>query len=253
MLRDELIDAVAALPPPWLGHYFDALDSTQDQARAAVQRGAPGQSLFVTDFQRAGRGRQGRSWLAEPGVGLLVSVVFREAVAMPTPGRWTSLASVSLVEAIETVVPGLRPAIKWPNDILIDGRKVAGILAESTWDGAQLVVVVGVGVNVRTAAAELAPLEGRATSLRVAGGHDVDRGALLAAFVERMTYWLTRPRAILHRTWEGRLWGRGQRLRLSDLGSESEVVVLGADADGALRVRLADGSERRTTTGELIM
>jgi BirA family biotin operon repressor/biotin-[acetyl-CoA-carboxylase] ligase len=253
MPTDGLADAVAALPPPWLGHYFEALDSTQDEARAAARRGAPGQSLFVADFQRAGRGRQGRSWLAGPGVALMVSVVFREAAATPVPWRWTSLASVSLVEAIEAVVPPLQPAIKWPNDILIDGRKVAGILAESTWDGAQLVVVVGVGVNVRTAAAELAPLEGRATSLRVAAGRDVARGVLLAAFVERMTYWLARPREVLHDTWEGRLWGRGQRLRMSDLGLQSEVVVLGADADGALRVRLADGSERRTTTGELIM
>src|SRR6476661_8487902 len=74
------------------------------------------------------------------------------------PARWTNLASVALVEAIEEIQPELQPAIKWPNDILLDDRKVAGILAETTWDGEQLCVVVGVGVNVKTTAAELSSI-----------------------------------------------------------------------------------------------
>jgi hypothetical protein len=68
-----------------------------------------------------------------------------------------------------------------------------------------------------------------------------------------MTSWLDRPWPALHRVWEGRLWGRGQRLRLLDLGQTEDVVVLGTEADGSLRVRLADGSERTTTTGELLL
>lgn len=253
MPSDGLAAAVAALPVPWQGHYFDAVDSTQDEARAAARQGAAARSIFVADYQRAGRGRQGRTWLASPGVGLLASVVFRDAGPKPVPWRWTSLASVSLVEAIGDVVPALRPAIKWPNDVLLEDRKVAGILAESTWDGQQLLAVVGVGVNVRSAAGDLALVPGLAISLSVAAGHDVDRGDVLRAFVARMDYWLSRPAAELHEVWEGRLWGRGQRLRMVDVGGEEEVVVLGAAADGSLRVRLADGSERLTTTGELIV
>ena len=137
--------------------------------------------------------------------------------------------------------------------MLLNDRKVAGILAETSWDGVELVAIVGVGVNVRTAPADLAPVGGAATSLRVASGQDVDRGRLLHAFVRRMDAWLARPPEDRHAAWQARLWGRGQRLRLLDLGRDEEVVVLGADPDGSLRVRLPDGTERRTTTGELIL
>jgi BirA family transcriptional regulator, biotin operon repressor / biotin---[acetyl-CoA-carboxylase] ligase len=250
MARDPLAAAVAALPAGWYGQYFEVLDSTQDVARAAARHGAPSQSIFVADYQRAGRGRQGRSWLASPGVALMVSVVFRDETSPPVPRRWTSLASVALVEAIEELMPDVKAAIKWPNDVLLSDRKVAGILAETSSDGLHLVAVVGVGVNVNTESAELTPLH--ATSLRQVGGHDVDRGELLLAFLRRMDYWRERPSMELHEVWEARLWGRGQTLRLLDLGRIAEVVVLGAEPDGSLRVRLPDGTIHRTTTGELI-
>jgi BirA family biotin operon repressor/biotin-[acetyl-CoA-carboxylase] ligase len=250
--RDELGAAVEALPRAWRAHYFAALDSTQNEARAASRHGAPHRSIFVADYQRAGRGRQGRAWLATPGVALMLSVVFRETVAAPIPWRWTSLASVALAEAIEDVLPDLHPAIKWPNDVLLDDRKVAGILAETSWAGRELVSVVGVGVNVTTEPADLLEVSGAATSLRVASGQHVDRGRLLHAFVRQIDAWLERPASDLHPAWHARLWGRGQRLRLVDLDRDEEVVVRGAESDGSLRVRLPDGTERVTTTGELI-
>jgi BirA family biotin operon repressor/biotin-[acetyl-CoA-carboxylase] ligase len=178
----------------------------------------------------------------------MLSLVFRDAAS--TPLRWTTLASVALVEAILDLEPDLEPAIKWPNDVVLNDRKVAGVLAETTWDGVQLVAIVGMGVNVNTGTPDLLPM---ATSLRLACGHPVDRGQLLHAFVRHLEIWLARPAAQLHEAWQSRLWGRGQRLRLVDLGREEEVVVLGADLDGSLRVRLPDGTERTTTTGELIL
>src|SRR5438552_910316 len=132
MPRDGLVEALQLLPGQWLGRYFDATDSTQDDARAAARLGAPSQSIFVADYQRRGRGRQGRSWLARPGSALMLSVVFRETSATPSPWHWTSLASVALVEAIHECAPDLEPAIKWPNDVLLHERKVAGVLAETT-------------------------------------------------------------------------------------------------------------------------
>jgi BirA family transcriptional regulator, biotin operon repressor / biotin---[acetyl-CoA-carboxylase] ligase len=253
MADDELAAGVAALPRHWQAHYFDVVDSTQDEARAASRSGAPHRSTFVADYQRAGRGRQGRTWLATPGVALMLSIVFRDPAPTPVPWRWTSLASVALADAIEAVVPALHPAIKWPNDVLLDDRKVAGILAETTWDSLRLVAIVGVGVNVRNAPAELATLGAPATSVHLASGQDVDRAKLLHAFVQCLDAWLDRPPADLQAAWQARLWGRGQRLRLADLGLDEEVIVLGADPDGSLRVRLPDGTERRTTTGELIL
>jgi BirA family biotin operon repressor/biotin-[acetyl-CoA-carboxylase] ligase len=255
MASDGLVEALHNLPGYWQGHYFAATDSTQDDARAASRVGAPSRSIFVADYQRAGRGRQGRTWLAGPGEALLLSAVFRENLPVPTPWRWTSVASVALVAAIQEVLPDLGPAlaIKWPNDVLLNDRKVAGVLAETMSDGQQLVAIVGVGVNVNADEAELAGvIGGTAISLRIAVGRPVDRGQLLLTFVQRIDSWLERPRAELHAAWVARLWGRGQRVRLLDLGRDEEVVVLGADLDGSLLVRLADGTERRTTTGELI-
>jgi BirA family biotin operon repressor/biotin-[acetyl-CoA-carboxylase] ligase len=251
MPGDGLAAAVEALPRHWHAHYFEAVESTQDEARAAARLGAGHRSIFVADFQRAGRGRRGRSWLAAPGTALMLSIVFRDMASAPVPWRWTILASVALAEAIAEVAPNLRPSIKWPNDVLLEGQKTAGILAETSWDGVQLVAIVGVGVNVHAHPAELARIGPAVTSLRAAGGRAVDRGQLLLGFVDRLDAWLARPSAELLAAWQARLWGRGQRLRLVDLGREEEVVVLGAESNGALRVRLADGTERLTTTGEL--
>lgn len=253
MLNDGLAAAVAAVPAGWSGRYFDAIGSTQDEARAAALQGAPSRSIFVANYQQAGRGRRGRLWQAAPGVALTLSVLLRDTAATPVPWRWTSLASVALVDAIRALAPELQPAIKWPNDVVLDGRKLAGILAENSWDGVQLLAIVGIGVNVRTEAAELRSLGRNATSLRAATGRDIDRGDLLIALMRRMEYWLEQPPSMLHAVWEAGLWGRDQRLRLVDLDCEAEVIVLGAEPDGALRVRMADGSERRTTTGELII
>jgi BirA family biotin operon repressor/biotin-[acetyl-CoA-carboxylase] ligase len=252
MPTDALGVAVARLPPGWHAHYFEAVDSTQDEARLAARRGAPNRSLFVADFQRAGRGRRGRSWLAPPGAALLLSMLFRETNPAPSPFRWTSLASVALAESIEHLLK-LHPAIKWPNDLMLKDRKLAGILAETSWDGQQLVAIVGVGVNVNTPAADLGAIPGAATSLSLECGHQVDRGKLLRELLRAVAHWLERPAAEVHAAWESRLWARGQRLRLLDLGDEQEVVVLGAKADGSLRVRMASGEERTTTTGELII
>ncbi|HEX8968787.1 MAG TPA: biotin--[acetyl-CoA-carboxylase] ligase [Chloroflexota bacterium] len=248
---DQLASAVAALPAAWRGRYAAVVVSTQDEARLAALAGAPGRSLFVADYQRAGRGRQGRTWEAEPGTSLLLSMLFREVSATATPLRWTSLTSLSLVEAIECVAPGVNPAIKWPNDVMLDDRKVAGVLAETIWNGRELQVIVGMGVNVNARAEDLESVP-RATSLSIASGRSVDRGLLLSALVERVDHWADRPPAEVHAAWRARLWGRGQSLRLVDMGHEERAVVLGVDADGALLVRLADGSQRRSTTGELL-
>src|SRR5438876_8870081 len=206
MARDGLAQALQALPPGWYGQFFDMVDSTQDEARAAARLGAPNRSIFVADYQRAGRGRQGRSWLAGPGTALMISIVFSERAEQLIPWRWTSLASVALAEAILELLPDLTPAIKWPNDVLLDDRKVAGILAETSSDGEQLVAVVVIGVNVNSTSADLAHVGVAATSLRIAAGRPVERGELLLTLLRRIDHWFARPWAELHAAWQARLW-----------------------------------------------
>jgi len=242
MPGDSLAAAVGSLPGPWVGHYFDTIDSTQDAARLAAREGARGRSLFVADYQRAGRGRHARTWLAEPGTALLMSILFRETSAEARPWRFTSLAVTALRDSIADFVPTERLAIKWPNDLMLDDRKVAGVLAETTWNGHDLQAIVGVGVNV-SASPDL---------LGVTHLGEIDRGNLLLRFVSRLDHWLARPDDCLRSAWQASLWRRGQRLRLLDLGREEDVTVIGASVDGTLQVRLADGTERYTTTGELL-
>src|SRR5262249_1529895 len=106
MLDDSLREVVAGLPPGWTGHFDERVGSTQDVAR---QADAPNRSIFVANEQTAGRGRHRRQWLASPGSGLMLSIVFRETGPDPVPWRYTCLVSLSLVEAIERVAPTLQP------------------------------------------------------------------------------------------------------------------------------------------------
>jgi BirA family transcriptional regulator, biotin operon repressor / biotin---[acetyl-CoA-carboxylase] ligase len=247
MAGDSLASALLRLPKPWHGFWFDTVESTQDTARAAASRGAADRSLFVADYQRAGRGRQGRTWLARPGGALLMSVVFRERSTAARPWRFTSLTSLSVLEAVEPLITRGSLAIKWPNDLMLDDRKVAGILAETSWDGRDLVAIVGVGLNV-TESPDLAT----ATTLARFADGPLDRGDVLLRIVDRFERWLTQPDARLHATWLAHVWRRGQRLHLLDLDRDEEVIVLDVLNDGSLEVQLQDGTRVISTTGELL-
>ncbi len=136
---------------------------------------------------------------------------------------------------------------------MVGGHKLAGVLAESSSDGVESALIVGVGVNVHSSARDLADLASPATSVWLASNVHLDRGVLLRELLKNVDRWLQRPEAELRGAWQARLWGRGQRVRLADVDVDEEVVILGADFDGALRVRRADGRELSTTTGELIL
>jgi BirA family transcriptional regulator, biotin operon repressor / biotin---[acetyl-CoA-carboxylase] ligase len=239
------------LPPRWRVLHEPSVSSTNDLAREAARRGWPDRSIFVADYQTEGRGRHGRSWTAPPRSGLLMSVLLRGGDAPPQ--AYTTLASVALCEAIERLT-ALEPAVKWPNDVMLSDRKVAGILAEAT-DGAERTVVIGIGANVSLDEETLADLP-NATSLSAETGWLVHRGDLLALIVEQLDTWLKQPGPRLARAlrpaWEQRLWRRRQTVRVREVDEEIEGIVLGADADGALRLELADGSERRVIAGEIL-
>jgi BirA family transcriptional regulator, biotin operon repressor / biotin---[acetyl-CoA-carboxylase] ligase len=150
---------------------------------ASTQRlldGAPEGAVAVTDEQTEGRGRLGRSWHAPAGSSLLFSIVLTPPVAADRLPELSLVAGAAVADAIAEVT-GLAPTVKHPNDVLIGGRKVAGILAEAS-EGR---VVLGIGINVSQAEAELPPGVD-ATSLRAAGAKDGDRGQLLATVLARL-------------------------------------------------------------------
>jgi BirA family biotin operon repressor/biotin-[acetyl-CoA-carboxylase] ligase len=174
-------EAVLPLLRGRFGRPYEHVESTPS-TQLLVSADAPEGALVVAEEQTAGRGRLGRRWLAPAGTSLLCSLQLRPAVA---PGRLPELtvaASHACAEAIAALT-GLEPELKFPNDVLVDGRKIAGILAEAREER----VVLGVGININVAADELPrEVERPATSLLVETGGEVDRAALLAELLERL-------------------------------------------------------------------
>jgi BirA family transcriptional regulator, biotin operon repressor / biotin---[acetyl-CoA-carboxylase] ligase len=179
--RSLASDAVVPLLRGRFGRPYEHVDSTPS-TQLLVPADAPEGALVVAEEQTAGRGRLGRRWFAPAGTSLLCSLQLRPAVAPEHLPELTGVASRACSEAIAAVT-GLEPELKFPNDVLVDGRKVAGILAEAREER----VVLGVGVNVNVTAEELPrELERPATSLLVETGAEVDRAGLLVELLDRL-------------------------------------------------------------------
>jgi BirA family biotin operon repressor/biotin-[acetyl-CoA-carboxylase] ligase len=238
--------------------YYGTIGSTNDRAAALAQaRDAEG-IVVVADEQTAGRGRRGHAWFSPPASGLYVSVVLTPARAACDPARATRMltlaAGVALVEAIHQIT-GLAVDLKWPNDLCVGGRKLAGILAEGVSSGAIIdPIVLGYGINVR--AARYPPdLAGHVTSLEAELGRDVDREPL---FIETLAALARRYDDLLAGTFDGILdaWRRhapgayGSRVRWHDGSGGHSGVTAGIDREGALLVRVGDRIDR-IVAGEL--
>jgi BirA family biotin operon repressor/biotin-[acetyl-CoA-carboxylase] ligase len=217
--------------------WYEDIGSTNDIASRVAEAGAAEGTVVAANAQAAGRGRLGRSWASPPGAGLYFSLVLRPAAAVVP--LVTLAAGVAVAEGIEGAT-GLAVTLKWPNDVQVGARKLAGILAE----GGEC-VVLGIGINVRTAAYP-PDVAARATSLEEELGRPVDRGVLLAECLAALR---TRyadlgeaggGRRMLD-AWRGRaggLWGRAVEW---DAG---RGIAAGIADDGALTVRTATGIER---------
>jgi len=235
---------------------LDTTDSTNARAKEMAESGAPHGTVVVADAQTAGRGRLGRRWVSPPGRNIYVSILLRPDLANALAPTLSLVAGVAVADAVETFdVPA---ALKWPNDLYVDGRKAAGILAEMA-SGADRVryVVVGVGINVNLAEDEIpAELRGRATSLRIHAGRAVSRVELLArlldGFAHRYEEFLARGFAAAQPEWEKRDFLRGRRVRLRRAGRDDWGAVRGVDRDAAL-LFLPDGAEtvERVHSGEI--
>ena len=164
--------------------FFEEIPSTNSELLAEARLGAPEGVVAVADWQSAGRGRRQRTWSARPGTSLLVSVLLRPRMAVDRLGLVTMTVALAAADAVERVA-GFRPGLKWPNDLVVADRKLAGVLAESAPGNFDVAVVVGVGLNV-SAGAFPPELTGVATTCEDEAGRPVDRGELLVAFLEAL-------------------------------------------------------------------
>jgi BirA family biotin operon repressor/biotin-[acetyl-CoA-carboxylase] ligase len=231
-------------------HFFESLGSTNDEARRLAEAGAPEGTLVAADEQTAGRGRAGRPWQTPRGVALAASFILRPALPPTRLGWLTMLGGLAAAEAIEAMA-GVAAALKWPNDVLVNGQKVAGVLAESALEGERLAfVVLGIGVNV--SAVPTGAVGFPATSLAEAAGRPVDRVALLRALAASLGQWYPRLEdESLREAWAARLAWQGQPVVVHQGEATVQGVAAGVDADGALLLRLESGEERRVVAGDV--
>jgi BirA family biotin operon repressor/biotin-[acetyl-CoA-carboxylase] ligase len=220
--------------------------STNDEALAWASAGALHLSMVTANEQTAGRGRGGRKWLTSPGTALAFSLILREGGPAPASGRLAGLGAMAVADACEVL--GLQPEIKWPNDVLLNGRKVAGVLVESRWSGDKLEAsVIGVGINVLAGSAPPdAVVTNPATSLEDGLSAKPDRVRVLRLTVEAMLRWLPELQGTAFlRAWEDRLAFRGRSIRLSHDGVQDITGTLeGLEDDGSLRLQGGQGVVR---------
>lgn len=231
-------------------------DSTNTQARMLARDGAPEGTLVVAEAQSAGRGRKGRSWLARPGEGLLFSLILRPTMEPSRAALITLMTAVSVAEALirET---GIDARIKWPNDILVRGKKLAGILTEMSMElDAVDYVITGLGLNVNTPAEAFAgEIREIATSVMAEAAAPFSRVALLRAILARFeTHYETLanqgPEPILRR-WKELSDIVGRRVRVSMMREEIIGRVTDIDTDGVLLVKSDAGESLRILSGDV--
>lgn len=229
--------------------HLPSVGSTQAEAADWAASGARTGALVTADHQITGRGRLGREWADEPGRDLALSLVLRPALRAEHLGLVPLAAGLAVADALSTRVRDV--ALKWPNDVLVGGRKIAGILAETAWrtcgsGGQSPTVLLGIGLNVNRRAFP-ANLSDRATSLFLASGADHDRADVLADLLLALEARLSLSPEALAREAEVRMLGIHRPVRVGFPGTDRAPLtgtVLGLAPDGALRVRTASGVER---------
>lgn len=236
--------------------FENEVDSTNRLARDLAISGAVEGTLVIAESQSGGRGRKGRNWYSPPGEGIYVSLVLRPRFQPAEAPKMTLLAGVALAETLIPIVPS-RVTIKWPNDVLAGGKKVAGILIEVSTDIDSIgYMIVGVGLNVNTPTGRFpAELRERATSLATESGRTVDRTEILRAFLERLErYYDLIGREgfspVIER-WRELSDMAGRRVRVHSFDRSLEGTIAGIDDEGVLLVKESDGTLHRVISGDV--
>jgi BirA family biotin operon repressor/biotin-[acetyl-CoA-carboxylase] ligase len=244
-------DVQARLATDRFGHAmrgYEEVGSTNTAAAEWAREGAPDGAVVVTEYQSAGRGRHGRAWTAAKGQNLMFSVVLRPALDADRLGLLTVAAGVAVAEAVDAFVAPHQAALKWPNDVLLEGRKTCGMLLESSIADRRRaeVVVLGVGMNVNQTAFPDA-LADTATSLRLTAGRTLPRADLFARLLGQLEKRYDAVQeggaAAVRTAFRDRLTGLGAPVtfRVPDTDTTVEGVIRGITDTGALRLDTSDG------------
>ncbi|MCB9989185.1 MAG: biotin--[acetyl-CoA-carboxylase] ligase [Rhodospirillales bacterium] len=234
----------------WQVHTYASLSSTQDYVRELAEEGLPEGTVVQCLTQTKGRGRQGNEWNSPIG-NLYMSALLRPGCTANQAGQLAFVVALAVSAAMDDVIEsGHKKTLKWPNDILVDGKKAAGILLESDIQGDRVEgLTVGVGVNI------MAPPEGAAGLQALSGGGQVPihpfRDKLLAHLGREYECWQGEGFAPVREAWLAQAHGLGQAVKVRLAAEEFSGVFKDLDADGTLLVELADGNVRAVRAGDV--
>lgn len=237
---------------------FERVASTNSALRDLAKAAAPEETVVIADEQTAGHGRFGKPWFSPPGVNLYMSVLLRPGIPPRDAAGFSFVGPLALSDAIKA--EGLSPTIKWPNDVLVEGKKVAGILAEcATIERRVDYVILGFGVNLNVARealrAALGPSGLAAGSVGEFAGREIDRNAFAAAVLNHLAAWDAIYRAhgpaSLLAAWRDLDILTGRRVEVRGEGPSYEGRVLGVDREGYLLLRDSLGKRHRVLAGEI--
>jgi BirA family transcriptional regulator, biotin operon repressor / biotin---[acetyl-CoA-carboxylase] ligase len=238
--------------PPFIIHHFTSIDSTNDQLKKMAE--APEFTCVVADRQTAGRGRHGRTWHSAPGDGLYLSVLLCPQGSSSKIPSLSLMAGIAVAEVlIAQDITGVD--IKWPNDVLVNDRKVCGILIEGTSSGSnhhRIILGIGVNLNHRSFPQKLGAT---ATSLMIETGRPVDIDQFCAQLLERIAHWYERwmmSDAIISRFQELSSYARGRMVIVTLDDEQITGETAGLSETGALRVATGDGRVRQILAGEVM-
>jgi BirA family biotin operon repressor/biotin-[acetyl-CoA-carboxylase] ligase len=233
---------------------LDTVTSTMDEAFRLGMENCPEGTVVCAESQTKGRGRLGRAWTSPKYKGLYFSIVLRPSIPLNQLAQLTLMSAVALTEAIEDISK-LKPLIKWPNDILWENHKLAGILTELRAESDQVkFVVVGIGLNVNTSLNQLTP---GATSLKVAAKHSFDRAqvfqCILCSMERGYLKLLNQDFAGVIEEWKKRSATLNKRVRITDSVGTIEGQAIDLDEDGALLIRKDNGCIYKKSAGDVFL
>ena len=238
-------------------HYWDEVDSTNAALARLLKIGADEGTVVMADTQRAGRGRIGKPWFSPPGVNLHLSVVVKPAIPVTEAHFYTLIGSLAIADALANY--DVAAQVKWPNDVLLNDKKIAGVLSELQIAGDRvdsLILGIGVNVNINRSGMnqEYGEAAAGATSLFEALGHPVDRNVLAARVLEnlerRHLQFLAHGKEPVVAEWRSRSF-LGRRVTIHEGGIHVEGIAVNLDDQGCLVVTLDDGSTAHVRDGEV--
>jgi BirA family biotin operon repressor/biotin-[acetyl-CoA-carboxylase] ligase len=241
-------------------YLFEEVGSTNEVATELGRNGAIHGTVVISDSQTKGRGRLQRKWISPPGLNLYMSVVFRPKIDPSDAPLLTFVAAIAVYEAVKR--QGATASIKWPNDVLIDKKKVAGMLTEMQSKGERVdFVVVGIGVNLNMTREimekEMGEVAEIATSIKEATGREIDRVRFIATLIDELEIWYQRfmseGKALIIKEWTERWGASNRRVRAMYDENTIEGIATGVNESGHLVIKKDDGTTEVIVAGDVVL